>query len=170
MSRPSARYARLIKVCGMRGCSREDAKELVQEAHVRLFEYQRTTKVKDADSLLRRIVINLSINYFHRELSTPFVFESINKLDRLGMLIDPAPGPEQIVASEQQLDRVVRVLSAVSERTCWIFIAQRVGYSYEEIATAFGVMPRTVEKHVATAVEALKEMMPAGFAPGARTQ
>jgi RNA polymerase sigma factor (sigma-70 family) len=170
MSRLSARYAHLIEICRRRGCSGEDAKELVQEAHLRLFEYQRSAKVKDVDSLLRRIVINLSISRFHRELSTRFVFERVDELDRQGVLIDPTAGPERTLAAEQQLDRVVGLLSAVSRRSCQIFIAQRGGYSYEEIAAAFGVMPRTVEKHVTSAIAALREMMPAAFAPGARTR
>lgn len=164
MSELSGRYAQLIKMCRRRGCSGEDAKELVQEAHLRLFEYQRSTVVRDVDSLLRRIVINLSITYFHRELSTPFAFESVAKLDRRGMLIDAAPGPERTLAAEQQLDGVTSLLSALSLRMCQIFIAQRGGYSYEEIATTFAVKPRTVEKHVAAAVVALREMMPASFA------
>lgn len=163
MSRLSARYAQLIKMCRRRGCPPEDAKELVQEAHRRLLEYQRSTKVRDVDSLLRRIVINLSITYFHRELSTPVLFENIDRLDRLGKLIDPVPGQDRTVAAEQQLYGVLGVLSAVSPRTCQIFIAQRGGYSYEEIAAAFGVKPRTVEKHVASATLALREMMPVGF-------
>lgn len=164
MSRLAARYAQLIKMCRRRGCPPEDAKELVQEAHRRLFEYQRSTKVRDVDSLLRRIVINLSITYFHREISTPFAFASVDRLERRGLLVDPAPGLERTIAAEQQLDGVVNVLNAVSPRTCQIFIAQRGGYSYEEIATTFGVKPRTVEKHVASAMEALREMMPAAFA------
>ncbi|MHB8815174.1 MAG: RNA polymerase sigma factor [Steroidobacteraceae bacterium] len=114
--------------------------------------------------MLRRIVINLSITYFHRELSTPFAFERVTGLDRRGMLIDPAPGPEVTLAAEQQLDGVMSLLSALSPRMCQIFIAQRGGYSYEEIATAFAVRPRTIEKHVASAVLALREMMPASFA------
>ncbi len=129
-----------------------------------MFEYQRSTKVRDVDSLLRRIVINLSITYFHRELSTPFTFENVDKLDRRGLLADPAPDPERTAAAEQQLDGVVSVLNAVSPRTCQIFIAQRGGYTYEEIATTFGVKPRTVEKHVATAADALRETTPASFA------
>lgn len=148
----------------MRGCSREDARELVQEAHLRFFEYQQSTRVKNADSLLRRIVINLSINFFHRTLSSPFSFESVDELDRQGMLVHPAPSQERSVAAEQELDIVVDALSAVSERMCWVLIAHRMGYSHEEIATAFGIMPRTVEKHVVSAGSALREMMPMAFA------
>lgn len=162
----SARYARLIRMCRRRGCSREDADELVQEAHLRLFDYQRSTKVRDVESLLRRIVINLSITHFHREHSMPFRFESAGRLERRGMLVDQAPGPERTITAEQELDRVVNLLSAISPRTCQIFIAQRGGYSYEDIAIAFAVKPRTVEKHVASAVLTLEEMMSASGAAG----
>jgi DNA-directed RNA polymerase specialized sigma24 family protein len=134
---------------------------LVQEAHLRLFIYQRSAMVTDAKSLLRRIVINLSINYYHRELSRALIFESVEKLDKEGILIDPTPGPERTLAAEQQLNSVVNLVSALSPRTCQIFIAQRGGYSYEEVAAAFVIKPRTVEKHVALATTALTEMMPA---------
>ena len=137
---------------------------MVQEAYLRLLQYQRSTKVADPDSLLRRIVINISINHYHRERSSPIVPESIGALDRRGMLVDPGPGPERTLAAEQELDGVVRLLTAVSPRMCQIFIAQRGGYSYEDIAAAFAVKPRTVEKHVASAALAVAAMTPAGSA------
>jgi len=130
---------------------------------MRLLDYRRSAAVKDPDSLLRRIVINLSINYYHRELPKVLASESIHALDRQGMLIDPAPGPERTLAAEQELDTVVSVVSALSPRTCQIYIAQRGGYSYEEIAEAFGVKPRTVEKHVAAAGLAVTELIPAAL-------
>ena len=169
MTRALARYAQLIKLCRSRGCSREVAKEVVQEAHLRLFHYQRSAKVKDAESLLRRIALNLAINYYQRELSRLLATESIDTLERRGILIDPAAGPERTLAAEQELDGVVSVLSAVSPRTCQIFISHRSGYSYEEIATAFAVKPRTIEKHVAAAASGLHEMLPADLAIGIGT-
>lgn len=162
MTRRSARYSNLVRVCRARGCSREDARDAVQEAYLRLLQYQRSAKVRDPDSLLRRIVINISINLYHRDRSSPLVPQSIDALDRRGLLVDPAPGPERRLAAEQELDEVTRLLSAVSPRTCQIFIAQRGGYSYEEIAAAFAIKPRTVEKHVASAALILTEMMPEG--------
>lgn len=158
-------YARLIRVCRARGCSREDASDLVQEAHLRLLEYLRSAKVKDVNALLRRIVINLSINLYHRERSSPLVSQSLGKLDRRGLLVDPTPGLERTLAAEQELDGVISVLSAVSPRTCQIFIAQRCGYTYDEIGSAFAIKPRTVEKHVTSAVLALQEMLPADMRP-----
>lgn len=150
-----ARYASLVELCVARGCSPEDAKELVQEAHLHLFAYERSTQVRDVDSLLRRIVINLSITYYHRELSRRFLFETIDAVERQGIVINPIPGPERTLAAEQQLDTVVSLMSAMSRRTCQIFIAQRAGYTYEEVAAAFAIKPRTVEKHIAIATSTL---------------
>lgn len=159
MGRDLAQYASLVELCMGRGCLPEDAKELVQEAHLRLFAYQRSAQVRDVDSLLRRIVINLAINYYRRELSRRLVFETIDAVESQGIVIDPTPGPERTLAAEQQLDTVISLMSAMSRRTCQIFIAQRTGYSYEEIAAAFAIKPRTVEKHVAIAASTLIELM-----------
>lgn len=148
-------------MCRRRGCSYEDTEELVQEAHLRWLEYRRATTVRDVDSLLRRIALNLSITHYHREQSSPIVPESIAVLDRRGMLMDPSPGPERALAAEQQLDAL---LSPLNVRTCQIFIAQRGGYSYEEIAAAFAIKPRTVEKHVAAAMLAVAEQDLGGYA------
>jgi DNA-directed RNA polymerase specialized sigma24 family protein len=166
MRRDLARHASLVELCVARGCPLEDAKELVQEAHLRLFIYQRSTMVRDAESLLRRIVINLAINYYHRVLSRCLVFETIDEVEKQGIVVDPTPGPERTLAAEQQLDTVVSLMSAMSRRTCQIFIAQRTGYSYEEVAAAFAIKPRTVEKHVALATSTLVELLQARLRQG----
>ncbi len=69
-----------------------------------------------------------------------------------------------MVAAEQELNSVVNLLSAVSPRTCQIFIAHRGGYSYKEIGAAYGVKPRTVEKHVASASTILRRWSLGSFA------
>jgi RNA polymerase sigma-70 factor (ECF subfamily) len=130
----------------------EDAKEIVQEAHLRMFEYQRHTLVRDVDSLLRRIVINLSITFYHCELEDPPIWESIEKADRQGKLVEKRSGLHEALIAEQGLEAVANLLGAISERTCQIFLMQRGGYNYKEIASAFAIKPRTVEKHVKRAV------------------
>lgn len=151
-------YLRLMILCHRWGCSSlEDARDIVQEVHLRLFTYEQSATVRDADALLRRIVINLNINRFHRSLAARFAFEDIDRSDRRGLLIDPSAGPERTLAAEQQLDGVVGLLSAGSTRTCQMFIAQRGGYSYREVASAFAIKERTVEKRVAAATSMLQE-------------
>lgn len=150
--RRSARYVQLIKSCRRRGVPIEDAKEIVQEAHLHMFEYQRHTVVRDVDSLLRRIVINLSITFYHRELENLRICESIERADRQGKLVDKRLGLDEALMAQQGLEAVANLLGAISERTCQIFLMQRSGYNYKEIASAFVIKPRTVEKHVKRAV------------------
>jgi DNA-directed RNA polymerase specialized sigma24 family protein len=159
-------YLCLVTLCRRWGCfSLEDARDMVQEAHLRLFTYEQSATVRDAGSLLRRIMINLNINRFHRNRSARFPFADIDRIDRMGLLIDPAAGPERTLAAEQELDGVADLLSVVSTRTCQMFIAQRGGYSYGEVASAFAVKERTVEKHVAAATTMLHEAEHQGRRP-----
>lgn len=122
---------------------------MVQEAHLRLFDYKMREKVRDGDSLLRRIVLNLGINYYNRHPDVTF--------ERLRDYADPHAGPEQALVAERELGEVVGFLKKKSERVCKIFIAQRSGYSYEEVGLAFGIKSRTVERHVWTAFEWLRD-------------
>lgn len=143
---------------------------MVQEAHLRMFEYQRHTVVRDVDSLLRRIVINLSITFYHRELEDPPLFESTEIADRQGRLVGNTSALDEAMMAEQALEAVVDLLSAISQRTCQIFLMQRGGYKYEEIASAFAIKTRTVEKHVKRAASEVEERrIGYDFEPATRT-
>jgi RNA polymerase sigma-70 factor (ECF subfamily) len=152
MTRIAARFARLMKLCRRRGRSQEEAEDLIQEAFLRLHEYCRTTEVRDEEAFLARTVSNLAINEYRRERIVSFARESVEELEQSIGLSDSTPGPERICAAQQRLDEITRTLGAVSERTCQIFLAQRAGYSYEEIAADLGITPRTVQKHIARAM------------------
>ena len=151
MSRATGAYARLIKACLRRGRTLEDAEDLVQEAYARLIEYQRSTKVRDEEAFLRRVVANLAINQFHREQILSFATEPIDELDRHAVLVDGSPEIERILSARQQLEQIAAMLAAVSRRTAEVFLAHRAGFSYEEVASELGISTRTVKKHIARA-------------------
>lgn len=92
------------------------------------------------------------MTFYHRELEDRSICESIERADRQGKLVEKRSGLEEVLIAEQSLEAVVNLLGAISERTCQIFLMQRGGYNYKEIASAFVIKPRTVEKHVKTAV------------------
>lgn len=142
----------LIMMCQRRGWSPEDAEDLVQDAYVRLLDYERGSIVRDEATFLRRIVSNLSINLYRRGLIVSFA--PIDEADE-GALIDIGPEPYRILAAQQQLDKVARLLSAVSARTTRIFLAHRAGFRYSEIAQELGISQRTVRKHIARATSML---------------
>jgi RNA polymerase sigma factor (sigma-70 family) len=152
MARLSARFARLMQVCRRRGRSQEEAEDLIQEAFLRLHEYCRKTEVRDEEGFLTRTVSNLAINEYRREQIISFAQETVEDIEERVGLMDATPGPERICAAQQRLEEITRILSAVSEKTCQIFLAQRAGYSYEEIAADLGITQRTVQKHMARAM------------------
>jgi RNA polymerase sigma factor (sigma-70 family) len=151
MRRPTGAYARLIKACLRRGRTLEDAEDLVQEAYARLIEYRRNAKVRDEEAFVRRVVINLAINQYHRDQILTFVPESIDELDRQARLVDAGPAIERILDARQQLEQIEAMLAAVSRRTAEIFLAHRAGFSYEEVASELGISTRTVKKHIVRA-------------------
>lgn len=155
MRRSTGAYARLLRACLRRGRSLEDAEDLVQEAYARLVEYQRGARVRDEEAFLRRVVSNLAINRYHREQILSFMPETLEELDRQGMLIEAEPGMERLLSARQEIDQIAAMLRAVSHRTCEVFLAHRAGYSYAEIASERGISTRTVKKHIARAVSML---------------
>ncbi|SRR5579883_1991422 len=155
MRPPFAYYTRLIKACLRRGRTLEDAEDLVQEALLRLIEYQQAGRVRDTEAFLRRVITNLSINQYHREQIVSFAEESVEELAESIPLIDPDPGPERVVSARQQVEQISAMLSQVSVRTSQIFIAHRAGYRYEEIAADLGISTRTVKKHISRATSIL---------------
>ncbi len=152
MFRPGACWARLLQICRRRGRSREDAEDLIQEAFVRLYEYCRGTEVQNKEGFLAQTVSNLAVDQHRRLRSASLAIESVEEIDQRVALVDLSPGPERILSAQQRLDQITRILSAVSEKTCEIFLAQRAGYSYEEIAADLGISERTVRKHIARAM------------------
>jgi len=146
----------LLKALRKRGLTREDSQDLQNEACLRLFVYARTHPVNKPNGLLRRMILYLWINSVTRDKS---VARKNEGAAAFGDIPDGRAGPERILAAEQEVARVADLLSATSTRTCQIFIAHRGGYTYEEVAAAFAIRPRTVEKHIATAEELLLEHM-----------
>ena len=141
-----------MKLCRRRGRSHEDSEDLIQEALLRLEQYCRDGQIRNREAFLVRTVCNLAINQYRRERVVAYINEPIEELEHTLPLIDPNPGPDRIFAARQRLSEVQRTLDAVSRRTREIYFAHRGGYRYDEIAAAFGISEKTVEKHVARAV------------------
>lgn len=153
-----ARFTRLLKFVRRRGRSQEEAEDLIQEAFLRLHEYCRTTQVRNEEAFLARTVSNLVVNGYRHSSIVSYASESLEELEQSAGLADAGPGPERIIAAQQRLDGIAKILSAVSERTCEVFLAHRAGYSYDEIAADLNISQRTVQKHIARAVYLLIRM------------
>lgn len=157
LSRPPG-FARLLKLLRRKGRSHEDAEDLIQEAFLRLTEYCRKQEVLNEAGFLRRTVINLSIDRHRVDSRHPCVGQPVEELAEVLPLIDPTPSPDEILAAQQRLEEVSRVLGALSPKVRDIYLAHRAGYRHDELAAIYGVSTSAIEKSVARAVVALMDM------------
>jgi RNA polymerase sigma factor (sigma-70 family) len=151
------RFKRLLKSLRRKGRSREDAEDLIQEAMLRLSLYGRTARVMNKEAFLRHAAANLSIDQHRRDRRDPRKQVPINELNARASLISTQPTPEEALDSGQRLERVRAALDAVSPLTREIFLANRAGYSYAEIAHHMHISNITIKRHVARALLALME-------------
>lgn len=150
--------ARLLRLLRRQGRSREDAEDLIQDAFVRLAEYCRTTEVRNETAFLERTVTNLSIDRYRHDARHPSAEQPVEELAEALPLLDPSPRPDEVLAAQERLNEIRRVLDAVSIRTREVYLAHRAGYSHQELAEAFDVSISTIEKAIARAVVALMDM------------
>lgn len=148
-------FARLLKLLRRHGRSQEDAEDLIQEAFLRLMEYCRTREVRNEAGFLERTAINLSIDRYRVDSHHPRAVQPVEEIAEILPLVDSAPTPDEVLASQERLNEVRRILGAVSPRVRDIYLAFRAGYSHEELATTYGVSVSAIEKSVARAVVAL---------------
>jgi RNA polymerase sigma factor (sigma-70 family) len=138
-----------------RGASEEDADELVQEAFLRIEQYERTQTARSKEAMLVTAAVNLAIDRARRRARAPFV-----EADEVHRIADRAPGPAHIVEQQARLRRAAEGIARLPERTRNILLKRRLdNLSYPEIAASEGMSVAAVEKQVARATLQLMEWM-----------
>lgn len=139
-----------------RGVPAEEVDDLVQEAFVRVEQYERDHAVQSKEALLVRSAINLTIDRARQLKSAP-VAGGDELLERL---VADAPGQDQVVEARARLAHLARGIDALPEQTRRILLARRIdGTPYAEIARAEGLKVRAVEQRVARATLLLTKWM-----------
>lgn len=149
-------FARLRGILRRRGQSQENAEDLVQEAFLRLYEFQQSGRdVIKPEAFVVRAAFNLAVDAGRKKSRDLTVGESVEELQ----LPDLSPSPEERLATDQRLATARRILnSQMAFRTREIFVLHRVeGLKQAEIALRLGISVSAVEKHIARAVLVLME-------------
>lgn len=149
--------AKLSRFLCRKGLSREDAEDLIQEAHLRLHIYGAATEIANEEAFLHHTITNLAIDQYRRD--RPDIRTEVS-LDQWEVQSSPAalsPSPEAEVEAQQSLSEIIRVLEAISTRTREIYLAHRAGYTYEEISAQLNVSYITIKRHVARGLMAIME-------------
>ena len=138
-----------------RGVSEEDADELVQDAFLKIEQYERVHTARSKEAMLVTAAINLSIDRARRKARAPFV-----DLDDIHAIADRTPDPAQIVEEQARLRHAAEGLAQLPERTRRILLQRRLDdLSYAQIAASENMSVAAVEKQVARATLQLMQWM-----------
>jgi RNA polymerase sigma-70 factor (ECF subfamily) len=148
-------FSRVKAALRLRGRTGHDAEDLVQEAFVRLANYERQNVVEKPEAFLMTTAINLSTDSYRAR-----AIRGEQVLLEDDVLVDTAPGIEEVMLSRERIERLSECLQRLPEKTRNIFLAHRVeGLAYKEIARLHGLSVSSVEKHMAKAMLMLSNGM-----------
>ena len=162
MTRKNHLFRRLKRYLRLRGESEEDAEDQIQEAWLRLLEYSKKIEVQDVEAFLKQTVKNLAIDQYRHRIRYPHADVGIEELEQTLPLVHPGPAPDEVLEIDQRLIEIRDRLNALRKWTGDIFMAQRDGYTYKEIAAEFGLSESAIEKRIALAVLWLMEQREPG--------
>lgn len=143
-----------------RGCTGDDADDLIQEAYVKLANYERTHEVSNPDAFLLHAARNLAIDA-HRVRRNHGQTILLEDAEAETQVAGQGGSPtEDTVLVWERKARVVMILDGLPALTREIFVAHLFdGLSYSEIASARGLQVRAVRAHVAKATVVLMRRM-----------
>jgi RNA polymerase sigma factor (sigma-70 family) len=145
----------LVRFLASRLSSDSEAKEVAQEAYVRLLQLDQPAAVGFLRAFLFKTASNIATDRLRRRRlakaarnSDPFDFE----IDRLS--------PEEYASSGEAIDVVSRCLGELSPRCRQAVLLSRLeGKRTQEIADALGVSTRMVKRYIAEALVLIRERL-----------
>lgn len=130
--------------------------DLVQQVFVRLTQHLEKDAVRNPDAYIFKTASNTLRDYRRRERVRGRVIE--NTLDQVADSdeIESDFSPERVLISKEAMEIVAGTLRRLPLRTRTVFMLRCFeGLKYMEIAQLQNMSARTVERHIAQALEAL---------------
>ena len=143
----------------------EDAKDIAQEAFVRMLRYRAYPR-DQLKALMYRVATNVLLDRARRDRSRGAPMHVSLDADHDAMASDE-PAHEERVASQQALVLVRAAILQLPERCREVYLLNRIeGMSYTEIARHCGISVKAVEKHIGRALRDLRERLAQQERPG----
>lgn len=131
--------------------SSHEAREVVQEAYVRLLRLEHREAVSYLRAFLFKTAANLAMDRL-RQRSRRRAVVSVRNLDFAVFELTP----DRQIEGEQSLLRLRKAIAELPSRTRRAFVLHRVhGWTCQQIATRMGVQDRMVRVYIARALEHL---------------
>ncbi|WP_398491329.1 RNA polymerase sigma factor [Variovorax sp.] len=132
------------------------ASDALHDAWLRLKTHEVEGSIQSPGSYLVRMAINLAVNVQRRQSRSV----SIEEIDALADLSDPAPGPAQTAESREEMEILIQWVERMPARRRDIFILVHwEGVTQEEAARRMGCSKRTVEYELKHAHDQLTARM-----------
>jgi RNA polymerase sigma factor (sigma-70 family) len=145
-------YSPLLQYLRRRLGSEADARDIAQEAYLRLLRYRENQDLNSLKALLFRIASNL-VGMRARLARTHFLARHQALDDQESLIHCGEPSHEQRLIGEQQLERLMEAIQSLPTKCQRVFILSRFhDMSYPEIAARCGITVKMVEKHVTKAL------------------
>jgi RNA polymerase sigma factor (sigma-70 family) len=140
----------LIAFFMRRSTTYSDAEDMTQEVFLRMLSMF-STDVENMDAYIFQVAANLLCDRGRKEKVRRSETLRNTLGDALAIdLLDPA----RILMARESLNRVGNILKDLPERTRHILILYRVeGMPQRDIAKAYGISVRAVQKHIAKAID-----------------
>jgi RNA polymerase sigma-70 factor (ECF subfamily) len=143
----------LFRHCYFRVFERERAKDLVQEAFTRTWEYARKKKqIENPRAFLYRVLNNLIIDESRK--NRPL---SLNALNEEGF--DPGEDTRERLTDHMEVQEMLRVLESMPDEQRRIIVMRHIdGFGPKEIAEALGLTENIVSVRLHRAVQQLRKL------------
>ena len=143
----------------------EDAKDIAQEAFVRMLRYRDHPR-DQLKALMYRIATNVLLDRARRDRSRGAPLHVSLDADHDAMASDE-PAHEERVESQQALAQVRAAILQLPGRCREVYLLNRIeGMSYTEIARHCGISVKAVEKNIGRALRVLRERLAPHQRPG----
>src|SRR5258706_13141347 len=128
----------LVRFLNARLGSEQDARDIGQEAYVKLLQLERRGAISFMRAYLFRIAANLAVDRI-RQRKSQGPHEDIDLFDEL----DDHAAPERTVIAAEQLERLARCVDELPEKCACAFVLHRFhGLRPSEVASTMGIRDR----------------------------
>lgn len=147
---------RLDRLCRLLLADREESQEVVQEVFLKLHQAHTQPKPpSDWGAWLTRVAVNACRDR-RRAGWWPRWRHLTDRIDDMA-LPGADPTPDQVAIARETQRRIWRAFRALSDRQREVFVLRRLeGWSTEAVASALGVRPGSVKRHLFRAIHHLR--------------
>ena len=136
----------------------QDIEDIVQEAFLRAYESEQSQEIRSPKAFLFRVARNIALTELTRKSRRILVY--MGDLDALDV-IDDKPTAERELEIQRRFEVLGAIVGAMPPQCRRVFVMRKIfGFSHGEIARRLDISVRTVEKHLAKALQRCQQSDP----------